>query len=99
MREKNLHTVIDIIVSPKSSRSKIVLDSDESLKVYLQSPPVDGKANKECIALFAKMLRVAKSNIRIIKGEKGKRKRISIDGLSRDEIYKIINVKCSKESF
>lgn len=83
--------VLDITVSPKSSKSKITIDSDNNIKVYLNSPPVDGKANSECIQLFSKKLHIAKSNITIEKGIKGKKKKLLIDGLSYDEIIKILN--------
>jgi uncharacterized protein (TIGR00251 family) len=55
-------------------------------KVYLKSPPVDGKANEECIALLAKTFHVSKSSVVIEKGEHGKKKRVRIAGLSLDEL-------------
>ena len=60
--------------------------SGDALKVYLKSPPVDGKANEECIALLAKTFRVPKSSVIISKGEHGKRKRVVIGGLTFEEI-------------
>jgi uncharacterized protein (TIGR00251 family) len=77
--------VIDITVTPKSSKSLIVLEEGR-VKVKLNSPPVDGKANEECIRLFAKALGLPKSTISIIKGEKGRQKLISVDGFSVDEV-------------
>jgi len=87
--EKNI--IIDITVSPKSSKSLIKINEDKSIKVYLNSPPVDGKANAECIKLFSKKLKIAKSNIKIIKGDKGKHKTIQFYGITRDEFYSKIN--------
>ena len=82
--------VLDIIVSPKSSRSRIIIEDDDKIRVYLHSPPADGKANAECISLFSRKLRTAKSNIRIVKGEKSRSKRIAIKGiLFKDVILKI----------
>ncbi|HOK03161.1 MAG TPA: DUF167 domain-containing protein [Spirochaetota bacterium] len=78
--------IIDISVLPKSSRSDIVVDSNCAIKVYLNSPPVDGKANKECIELFAKKLKISKSLIEIDKGEHGRKKRIVIHGLELSEV-------------
>ena len=77
--------IIDIIVSPKSSQSKIVI-KDDSIRVYLHSPPIDGKANAECVHVFSKKLKIAKSMITIQKGLKGKKKRIAIEGMSLDEV-------------
>jgi uncharacterized protein len=81
--------IIDITVQPKSSRSIIKCDGT-TIKVYLNSPPVEGKANNECITLLSKALGLPKSRIEIFKGEKGKKKRIAINGLSTEEVYSIL---------
>lgn len=80
--------VFDIMVTPKSSRSEVKVADEGLIKVYLNSPPVDGKANSECISLIAKKLKIAKSNISIDKGDHGRKKRISVSGLSIDEVMK-----------
>ncbi len=78
--------LFDITVNPKSSKSEAVIDSSGNIKVYLNSPPVDGKANKECIEVLSKKLKTAKSNIAIEKGEQGRHKRIAVSGMSLDEV-------------
>jgi len=78
--------LFDIAVSPKSSRSMISIGPGNSIKVYLNAPPIDGKANSELVSLFSKKLKIPKSCIMIVSGEKGKKKRIAIEGLSRDAI-------------
>ena len=88
MSSKN-ETLIEISVQPKSSRSLIKVQ-DDRIKVFLHSPPVDGKANEECISLFAKALRVPRSSVKIEKGERGRNKKISISGLSAEEVYTLL---------
>lgn len=83
-------TVLEINVQPKSSKSMIKADETGAIKVYLNSPPADGKANAECIQLFSKKLKIAKSLITIDKGEKGRKKRLLIKGLTKEEIMKVI---------
>mgnify|MGYP001769672635 CR=1 FL=1 len=78
--------VFDIIVSPKSSRSEVTIDTSDRIKVFLNSPPVDGKANSECINILSKKLKTAKSNIAIEKGDHGRNKRISVTGMTLDEV-------------
>lgn len=74
--------VIEITVTPKSSRSKIVVDDSGQIKVYLNSPPVDGKANSELIKLLSKTFGIGKSRIDITKGQNSRKKTISIEGLN-----------------
>jgi uncharacterized protein (TIGR00251 family) len=45
----------------------------------LKSPPVDGKANKELIALFAEHFNCPKSRVSIKHGASGRIKQVQID--------------------
>lgn len=57
-------------VSPSSKQKSIKLMSDNmTYKVYLQAPPIDGKANKELINFFAQLYKVPKQKVKIISGE------------------------------
>jgi len=76
--------LIEITVTPKSSKSLINVESG-NIRVKLRSPPVDGKANEECIRLFAKALGLPKSSICIVRGKKDRQKVISVGGISREE--------------
>lgn len=84
-------TLLDITVIPRSSRSVVTLSEDGSCRVHLNSPPVDGQANSECIGLFAKTLHIPKSRIQIDRGEKGRKKRLRILGLSIEEVTERIS--------
>jgi len=70
----------DIIVKviPRSSKSEIVEETEDYLKIKLTSSPTKGAANKELIKLLAKKYNVAKSRIEIIKGLTSKEKLIRI---------------------
>lgn len=83
-------TVLDIAVSLKSSRPGIHITDDDVIRVSLSSPPVDGRANAELLALFSKRLKIPKSSIEIISGRKSRKKRISIIGLTESEARAII---------
>lgn len=64
----------------------IVMDENGNVKVYCNAPPVDGKANGEILGLFSKRLKIPKSDMEIVSGEKGRKKRLAIHGLSSSEI-------------
>jgi hypothetical protein len=78
--------LLEITVSPKSSRSAVAVDEAGRVKVYLNSPPVDGRANEECLGLLAKGLGIAKSRLSIDRGSKGRKKLVRVDGMSGSEI-------------
>ena len=56
-------------VRPGAKRNGVSGVFGDALKVELQTPPVDGKANSALIKLLAKWLDITKSNITIISGE------------------------------
>ena len=70
--------IIKVKVKTNSSKSEVVL-KDDTYIVGLHSSPEKGKANNELISVLSKHFQVAKSQITIIKGEKSRKKIISIE--------------------
>lgn len=70
--------IINVTVSPKSSKNEITKISDNIFKIKVSSPPEKGKANKKVIEMLSKEFQTAKSNITIIAGETAKEKLIEI---------------------
>ena len=86
--------VIKVKIVPGSSKDKIIGVYNDALKIAIAAPPVEGKANKKCIAYLAKYFEVAKSKIEIISGQTSKNKLIKIYNISQkeflDEMEKIV---------
>lgn len=70
--------IINVIVSPKSSKNELTKISDNIFKIRVTSPPEKGRANKKVIELLSQEFKTAKSNITIIAGETAKEKLIEI---------------------
>lgn len=71
---------IKIRVIPRSSKNEVVETmSDGIMKVKLTAPPIDGKANESLIEVLSDHFGIAKSLIRIVKGEKGRMKEVEIE--------------------
>ena len=69
-------------VQPRASRSQVVgWLADGALKVAVASPPVDGEANKACIALLADTFQLPKRDIVLVSGDKGRNKVVLVRGL------------------
>lgn len=73
---------IDIRVAPRSSRDAVLGEHAGVLKIALTAPPVDGQANAALLSFLARKLGVAGKQIRITHGERGKTKRIEVDGIN-----------------
>ena len=76
---------IKVKIVPGSSKNKIIGAYNNALKISIAAPPVEGKANKKCIAYLAKYFDVAKSKIEIISGQTGKNKLFKIYDISQEE--------------
>ncbi len=70
--------LFNIKVLPNSKKNEIVAEGDR-LIVRVKAPAVGGKANKATINALAEYFKVKKNKIRIIKGQKTRKKVIEID--------------------
>ena len=82
--------IFNIVVVPRSSRRQLAGTQEDALKLKVTAPPIEGKANEECIKILADKLDVRKSRIAIIAGHKSKRKTIAISGLKSKDIESIV---------
>ncbi|MFT5495853.1 MAG: hypothetical protein ACI9TH_001246 [Kiritimatiellia bacterium] len=73
-------------VIPRAKKNQVDGLLGEALKIRLQSPPVDGKANKALLKFLSDQLGVPGANLRLISGEKSRDKRVLIQGLSATQI-------------
>jgi len=60
---------LQVRVKPRSSGKGIERVEGDTVFVRLSSPPAEGKANTELIAIISKALGVGKSSISIMKGK------------------------------
>jgi uncharacterized protein len=75
-----------IKVHPRAKRTAIMGRLGEAYKLDLKAPPVDGKANEECIRFFAELAGVPRSSVRIVQGAAGRMKVVEIAGVEMCEI-------------
>ena len=75
---KDLSKTFNIRVTPHARQNKIV-ESDGFLRVYTTVAPENGRANDAVIKALAKYFCVAKSQIKIVRGDTARDKVIEID--------------------
>ena len=79
-------SLLAVKVQPRSSRSGIEGVEGDFLKVRLHAVPEGGKANEELVELLHRALRLARQNIKILRGEKSRSKWVEIQGLNPLEV-------------
>jgi uncharacterized protein (TIGR00251 family) len=66
--------------------------SDGSLKVAVQEPPEDGRANRAVTRLLARRLAVPNRQVTVVRGAASKNKLVKIEGLTEAEVRARITV-------
>ena len=74
---------VDIEVKVRASRSRVLGIKANRLSVALAAPPVDGAANAALIETLAEHFGLSRRPVRLIAGERSRRKVVEIEGLSR----------------
>jgi uncharacterized protein (TIGR00251 family) len=70
---------LQVKVKPNARASLLEQAADGSWLAQLKSPPVDGKANEELIALVARQFGCRKKDVSIRSGASGRMKLVQID--------------------
>ena len=69
-------------VQPRASREAVLGFRQDTLRLAVQAPPVDGEANDAVRRLLARALRVAPSAVSVVGGARGRDKVVRIEGLT-----------------
>jgi uncharacterized protein (TIGR00251 family) len=76
---------------PGAKQTKVLGLHDDCLKIALQAPPLENKANALLVAWLSKQLKVPQKQIQFISGQNNRRKRIEIQGdISAEQIIQAL---------
>ena len=77
---------LTVKVHPRARRSRIAGRLGEAWKLDLAAPPVDGKANEECVRYLAGLAGVPRSQVRIVTGVTSRMKVVEIEGMAQEAL-------------
>jgi uncharacterized protein (TIGR00251 family) len=81
--------LLKVRVQPNAPRNAVAgFMADDTLKVKVTAPPLDGRANEQLIDYLADCLAVRKSSLTIKTGETGRNKLVAIQGLDLSAVHK-----------
>lgn len=73
---------VRVHVVPRASKTEIIGLQGESLKVRLQAPPVDGKANAALCEFFADLAGIPKRQVSVVAGQTSREKTLLLLGVT-----------------
>jgi uncharacterized protein (TIGR00251 family) len=77
---------LDIRAVPNAPGNAVVGWMDGALKVKVQAPALEGRANDELCEFLADVLGVPRRAVTLLRGDKSRRKVVRIAGLGLDEV-------------
>ena len=90
LTEREGAVVFAVRVQPRASRDEVVGEMEGALKVRLQAPAIEGRANEALIEYLAALLKRPKAAVRILGGERSRTKRIAVHGATAAEILSLL---------
>jgi uncharacterized protein (TIGR00251 family) len=77
---------LTVKVHPRARRSALNGRLGDAWKLALAAPPVDGKANDECVRFFAEWAGVPRARVRIVTGLTSRMKVVEIEGVPQEDL-------------
>jgi uncharacterized protein (TIGR00251 family) len=90
VQERNGAVVFGVRVQPRASKDEVTGEFEGALKVRLQAPAVENRANEALVEFLAGLLKTPKSAVRILSGERSRLKRLEIRGVTKQQIMDLL---------
>jgi uncharacterized protein (TIGR00251 family) len=82
--------ILAVRVQPRASKTEISGTMDGALKVRLQAPALEDRANEALCEFLAHLLKTPKSAVRILSGHRSRNKRVEIRGVTQQQVLALV---------
>lgn len=83
-------SLLDVLVQPRASRTRVVGEHGDRLKLQLAAPPVDGEANAELCVFLSRQLEIPKRAVEVRSGATGRRKTVHLAGVAPEVALRLL---------
>ena len=90
LRQSEGAVTFSVRVHPRASKDEIAGIMDGALKVRLQAPALEDRANEALCEYLAQLLKTPKSAVRILSGQRSRIKRIEIRGVTGQQVLGLL---------
>jgi len=91
LKQTSTGIVLNIHCQPGAKQTKVLGLHDGYLKISLQAPALENKANEFLLAWLSKQLKIPQKQIQFISGQNGRKKRLEIWGsINPEKIAQIL---------
>jgi uncharacterized protein (TIGR00251 family) len=78
-RWENSALLLEVTIQPGAAKSEITGLHGDCLKIRIQAPPVDGKANRALTEFVAELFGASRSRVHLIRGQTSRKKTLKVD--------------------
>jgi len=78
-------------VQPRASKNEVAGLMDDALKIRLQAPAVEDRANEALCEFMAEILKRPKSAVRILAGDRSRTKRVEVFGVTAAQVEALLH--------
>jgi uncharacterized protein len=89
-QKRDASIVLHVRVQPRASKNEIAGITGGALKVRLQAPALEDRANAALCEYLAELLKTPKSAVRILGGARSRIKRVEIRGVTELQILSLL---------
>ncbi len=90
VQEREGTVIFSVRVQPRASKDEIAGEMGGALKVRLRAPAVEDRANEALVEFLAQLLKTPRSAVRILGGERSRKKRLEIRGVTQQQILSLV---------
>ena len=90
VQEREGKVIFSVRVQPRASKDEIAGEMGGALKVRLRAPAVEDRANEALVEFLAQLLKTSRSAVRILGGERSRKKRLEIRGVTQQQILSLV---------
>ena len=82
--------VFSVRVQPRASKNEVAGELGGALKIRLQAPAVENRANEALVEFLAHLLKTPKAAVRILSGDRSRTKRLEICGVTKQQVLGLL---------
>lgn len=96
LREQAGGVSFEVRVAPRAAKQGLLGVHDGALKLSLTAPAVEGAANAALIEFLADALALPKRAVRILRGERSRKKSVFVDGIDSAALRSALAAEASR---
>jgi len=89
---------LKFLLQPRAVQSQIMGIHGGEIKVRIQAPPIDGRANQELCRFLSKSLRIPQRAVQIVSGASSRHKRVFIKGKTLNDLQRLLSSPFREEN-